>query len=73
MRATFIVDYFVRTSVCRRRRAIDSDHFPRRPDIYCVRRIDDLIGIVKKNAIMQIDFALEAERKEGKSRRRSDL
>ena len=26
-----------------------------------------LIGIVKKNAIMQIDFALEAERKESKS------
>ena len=26
-----------------------------------------LIGIVKKNAIMQIDFALEAERKHGKS------
>ena len=26
-----------------------------------------LIGIVKKNAIMQIDFALEVERKEGKS------
>src|SRR5207248_9542864 len=26
-----------------------------------------LVGIVKKNAIMQIDFALEAERKEGKS------
>ena len=26
-----------------------------------------LIGIVKKNAIMQIDFALEAERKEGMS------
>ena len=25
-----------------------------------------LIGIVKKNAIMMIDFALEAERKEGK-------
>ena len=25
-----------------------------------------LVGIVKKNAIMQIDFALEAERKEGK-------
>ncbi len=25
-----------------------------------------LIGIVKKNAIMQIDFALEAERKHGK-------
>jgi HAE1 family hydrophobic/amphiphilic exporter-1 len=28
-----------------------------------------LIGIVKKNAIMQIDFALEAQRKEGKSPR----
>jgi multidrug efflux pump len=28
-----------------------------------------LIGIVKKNAIMMIDFALEAERKEGKSSR----
>ena len=26
-----------------------------------------LIGIVKKNAIMMVDFALEAERKEGKS------
>jgi multidrug efflux pump subunit AcrB len=26
-----------------------------------------LIGIVKKNAIMMIDFALEAERKEGKA------
>jgi len=25
-----------------------------------------LIGIVEKNAIMMIDFALEAERKEGK-------
>ena len=28
-----------------------------------------LVGLVKKNAIMQIDFALEAERKEGKSSR----
>ena len=28
-----------------------------------------LIGIVKKNAIMMIDFALEAERREGKSPR----
>jgi HAE1 family hydrophobic/amphiphilic exporter-1 len=26
-----------------------------------------LVGLVKKNAIMQIDFALEAERKEGKT------
>ena len=32
-----------------------------------------LIGIVKKNAIMMIDFALEAERKEGKAPRRGDL
>jgi multidrug efflux pump subunit AcrB len=30
-----------------------------------------LIGIVKKNAIMMIDFALEAERKEGKSPKES--
>jgi len=26
-----------------------------------------LVGLVKKNAIMQIDFALDAERREGKS------
>ena len=32
-----------------------------------------LIGIVEKNAIMMIDFALEAERKEGKTRSRGDL
>ena len=32
-----------------------------------------LIGIVKKNAIMMIDFALEAERKEGRSAGRSHL
>ena len=32
-----------------------------------------LIGIVKKNGIMMVDFALEAERKEGKSPRRRDL
>ena len=31
-----------------------------------------LIGIVKKNAIMMIDFALEAERNEGKSPRGGD-
>ena len=29
-----------------------------------------LIGIVKKNAIMMIDFALDAEREEGRRRRR---
>ena len=32
-----------------------------------------LIGIVKKNAIMMIDFALEAEREEGKSTARRHL
>ena len=32
-----------------------------------------LIGIVKKNGIMMIDFALEAERKRGQERRRRDL
>ena len=32
-----------------------------------------LIGIVKKNGIMMVDFALEAERKEGKEPRRGDL
>lgn len=36
-------------------------------DLYAFVGIMMLIGIVKKNAIMMIDFALEAERKEGKS------
>jgi len=35
--------------------------------IYAFVGIIMLIGLVKKNAIMMIDFALEAERKEGKS------
>ena len=32
-----------------------------------------LIGIVKKNAIMMIDFALEAQRNEGEAARGRDL
>jgi HAE1 family hydrophobic/amphiphilic exporter-1 len=35
-------------------------------NIYAVVGILMLIGIVKKNAIMMIDFALEAQRNEGK-------
>ena len=38
-------------------------------DIVSIIGIILLIGIVKKNAIMMIDFALEAERNEGKSSR----
>ena len=40
-------------------------------DIIAVIGIILLIGIVKKNAIMMIDFALDAERNEGKSPRDS--
>ncbi len=36
-------------------------------NIYAFVGLIMLIGLVKKNAIMQIDFALEAERKEGKN------
>jgi HAE1 family hydrophobic/amphiphilic exporter-1 len=36
-------------------------------NLYALVGIIMLIGIVKKNAIMMIDFALDAERKDGKS------
>jgi HAE1 family hydrophobic/amphiphilic exporter-1 len=36
-------------------------------NLYALVGIIMLIGIVKKNAIMMIDFALDAERKEGKT------
>jgi HAE1 family hydrophobic/amphiphilic exporter-1 len=36
-------------------------------NIYAFVGVIMLLGIVKKNAIMMIDFALEAQRKEGKS------
>ena len=42
-------------------------------NIYSFVGLMMLIGIVKKNAIMQIDFALEAERKEGIDAARSHL
>ena len=36
-------------------------------DVYAFVGVIKLVGIVKKNAIMMIDFALDAQRKEGKS------
>src|SRR6185295_17422886 len=40
--------------------------FGRELDVYAFVGLIMLIGIVKKNAIMMIDFALEAQRREGK-------
>ena len=40
--------------------------------VYAFVGIIMLIGLVKKNAIMMIDFALDAERKRGQDRARRD-
>ena len=42
-------------------------------NIYSFVGLIMLIGIVKKNAIMQIDFALDAERHQGLDSERGDL
>jgi len=41
--------------------------FGRELDVYAFVGLIMLVGIVKKNAIMMIDFALEAQRREGRS------
>ena len=57
-------------AVGRRRRAAGADARRQRPRASSrIIGIILLIGIVKKNAIMMIDFALDAERNEGKSPR----
>jgi HAE1 family hydrophobic/amphiphilic exporter-1 len=43
--------------------------FGRELDVYAFVGLIMLVGIVKKNAIMMIDFALEAQRREGKNAR----
>ncbi len=42
-------------------------------NMYAFVGIIMLVGIVKKNAIMMIDFAIEAQRKQGHGARRGDL
>ena len=42
-------------------------------NIYAFVGLIMLIGIVKKNAIMQIDFALDAERNQGMDADEGDL
>jgi HAE1 family hydrophobic/amphiphilic exporter-1 len=43
--------------------------FHKQLDLYAFVGLIMLMGVVKKNAIMMIDFALEAQRSEGKSAR----
>ena len=63
----------LRTAVRRLRRAAHAADLPHGADLYAFVGIIMLVGIVKKNAIMMIDFALEAQRTEGKSAGRGDL
>ena len=55
----------VDASVRRRRRAAGADAVSNRAHVIALIGIILLIGIVKKNAIMMIDFALDAERTRG--------
>ena len=57
---------FVDAALCRRGRHPGAYLFHMDLGVMALIGIILLIGIVKKNAIMMIDFALEAERKEGK-------
>ena len=51
-------------------RAVTLMHFGDELNIYSFVGIIMLIGIVKKNAIMMIDFALEAQRTQDRTRRK---
>ena len=48
-------------------RAAHAQAFPTELSIYAFVGVIMLVGLVKKNAIMMIDFALDAQREEGKS------
>ena len=61
-------------AVGRFRRAADADGFSACDSTcYAFVGVIMLVGLVKKNAIMMIDFALDAQRTEGKSAGRGDL
>ena len=60
-------DHHLHFAVGERRRHARLDALQEDLNIISIIGIVLLIGIVKKNAIMMIDFALQAERKEGKS------
>jgi multidrug efflux pump len=58
-------DHPVDAAIGGRRRAARADPVQERPQHHRDHRDHLLIGIVKKNAIMMIDFAIDAERNEG--------